>query len=442
MPHQLSRLKNLIFSEPQLATLQCLEEVSDFFNNRETFKNQLEFLELRSKLQETHPEMFFGEPQVNKNLGFSKNGSIATININGALSQKTTAMEALCGARSYQSILQDVKQVESDQAVETVVFMIDSGGGSARGCFDTAKEIKSRLEGKKTLAFIDSMAASAAYALASVMDEVIVTSDASVGSIGVVLPMMNYQKAYEKAGVEFTPIFAGEHKVLGHPALELTSAQRDILQADVDKLFDGFVSHISANRSLTEEHIVGLKALTFVGEEAVSKGLADKVMTASEFENYLGGSMSIKDKENVETAQAAATKNQADLSVQADTALQEQLEAMQAEMAAKSAMAEELAEKLAAFEQKEIEAAEKAKEAKLADLTAKGKQLGLPEGFAALAMSADEGLVSMLTDALATAKEQLATSAAMEELGTSEEGVGELSGVDLMNQKLKEKFTK
>ena len=70
--------------------------------------------------------------------------------------------------------------------MRAILFDIDSPGGVADGAFDLTDEIfAARGQGKPIWAMANSLAASAAYAIASAADVVLLPRLAQVGSIGV-----------------------------------------------------------------------------------------------------------------------------------------------------------------------------------------------------------------------------------------------------------------
>lgn len=441
MAHELIRLKSSILNEPQLATIDTVNEVMEYLELR-NIRDEIKLAELQMKMRKAQPMAFIDSPLTNNNLAYSIDGSIAQVNITGALSHKATSMEAICGARSYQSILADFKHLSEDKAVKTIVMNIDSGGGEATGAFEAAREIRSLSKGKRLIAFVDSLAASAAYALASIADEIVATVDAKLGSIGVVLPMMNYKEKLDKEGVKFLPIFAGKHKVLGHPALDLSENDKELLQDRVNALFDMFTGLVSENRPLTQEQVKDLDALVFMGEEAVSKGLADKLMTVSEFTNYLGGEMSLdvsKVENKKESASVAEVEESTKVAQEASA-----IEVMQSKMAELEAMVAQKEEALVVAHEAIAMAAQKEHEAKLQAFTDKAKEWAVfgvdSKAFADLAMKADASFVDLVASALDKASLSL-EEAVTKEVGHQAEGVGNLKPSSAVADLLSKKYS-
>jgi protease-4 len=116
---------------------------------------------------------------------------------------------------------------------------------------------------------------------------VIANANATVGSIGVVVALMDTSKAYEQAGIKKIYITAGANKV---PFDEDGSFKKSFLQeiqADIDRLYEEFTSFVSIHTGLDTATIKSFEAGTFDGKTAVEKGLVNRVMTNKEFAAYV-----------------------------------------------------------------------------------------------------------------------------------------------------------
>jgi len=111
----------------------------------------------------------------------------AEIDITGVLTNRPNFAAFLFGGgnRIYQGIRNAVVQADEDEEVKEIVLNITSPGGQVAGLFDTAKIIADAK--KPVTAMVNEYAYSAAYALASQADKIILNNDAAqVGSIGIV----------------------------------------------------------------------------------------------------------------------------------------------------------------------------------------------------------------------------------------------------------------
>lgn len=243
---------------------------------------------------------------------------VGVINIEGPLTYKSSGFEMLCGGASYEGILSQAKQFYADPNINTVVQMINSGGGEAYNCFQYSAELRKLADqaGKRLVTYVDGMAASAAYALGCASHEVIMNPDAEVGSIGVVVRLVNSNEANKKAGVETTYITAGDSKVPFDAEGGFREDFKADLQSKVDSLYLDFINHVATMRNISEDIVMSTEAKTFMKESALELGLADKVMTGSEFKEYLKqedlspSAPSVTTKTNLPKAETIALTNE------------------------------------------------------------------------------------------------------------------------------------
>jgi signal peptide peptidase SppA len=203
---------------------------------------------------------------------------VATIPIVGSLVNRGAWIGAYSGMVSYEGISAQLRDAESDPEVQSVLLDIDSPGGEATGMFTVAEHVRQLGQTKPVTAFVNDMAASAAYGIASAANEIVVSPTSIVGSIGVVLTHLDRSGEMEKKGVRATLIYAGKHKVDGNPFGPLSEGVQTDLQAEVMKFYDQFVGLVDRGRAgLTEEAIRATEARTFIGQDAIDRGLADRI---------------------------------------------------------------------------------------------------------------------------------------------------------------------
>lgn len=215
---------------------------------------------------------------------------IAVISVVGTLVNRGGWIGAECGVISYEGLEKQIKTVAADSQIEAVVFDFDSPGGDATGCFELAAQIRDLTAKKQTIAFVNGMACSAAYALASATGEIVTTPSAAIGSIGVLCLHVDYSRQLDAEGITPTYIYAGSHKVDGNPAEPLTDSVRAGLQANVDIFYEAFLTTVAKGRGKRFAAAAARKtqAQVFLGEEAVKLGLADRVGT---FDNIIASLM-------------------------------------------------------------------------------------------------------------------------------------------------------
>jgi signal peptide peptidase SppA len=204
----------------------------------------------------------------------------AIIPVVGSLVNRTSGIEAMSGLASYQRLDGQLRAALFDEDVTGVLLDMDTPGGEAGGAFEIPALICELREKKPVIAMVNSMAASAGYAIASAASEIVVTQNGLVGSIGVVLLHVDYSGKLEKDGVAATFIHAGKHKVDGNPLQSLPDTVKADLQAEINRSYELFVETVHQGRpGLSIEQIKSTEARVYSGEQAVEMGLADRVGT-------------------------------------------------------------------------------------------------------------------------------------------------------------------
>jgi ClpP class serine protease len=157
---------------------------------------------------------------------------IAVIPIRGTLMKRFSWISAASGCSSYAGLQQAATAALADPQVKGVLFDVDSPGGTTHGCFELSDALYQMRGDKPMWAIANDLAASAAYALASAADRVLVTRTAGVGSIGVFALHADQSGADEQAGVKYTYVFAGDKKTDGNPHEALSKSARADIQAN------------------------------------------------------------------------------------------------------------------------------------------------------------------------------------------------------------------
>lgn len=208
--------------------------------------------------------------------------TIGIIPIHGTLVQRGDCLDAASGLRSYESIREDFDEALENQAIDAILFDIDSGGGEAAGVFDLANYIAENRGSKPIYAFANEHAYSAAYAIACAADQIYLPRTGGVGSIGVVAVHLDQSGFDTKTGLNYTPIFAGARKIDGWPHAPLTEEALTRMQERVDVIYEIFTNTVAKNRGLSESRVIQTEADCFDGEQAVKAGLADGLASFDE----------------------------------------------------------------------------------------------------------------------------------------------------------------
>jgi signal peptide peptidase SppA len=249
----------------------------------------------------------------------------------------------------YQSIRRQMNSALEDDDVKMLVFDVDSPGGETAGCLELADEIRASREIKPSIAVVDSLSASAGYALASAATRMVATPSSKIGSIGVYIMHADFSAALDQAGIQITYVEApkGGMKTAGSQYRRLDKKAEQYLQAFVDASYDSFVALIAENRGIEDSAIRETEARVFRAEEALALNLIDEVKTPSEAVSSFLAELADDDAtesedEEMTEATSAPTAEQIQAAVTAD---RERMTAIKAlpEAAEKPKLAETLA---------------------------------------------------------------------------------------------------
>lgn len=202
---------------------------------------------------------------------------IAVIPMIGAIMPRGNAMEDMSGGGSVSltRFQQEFQSVAADETVGAIVLEIDSPGGQVDLVPETAALIaRWKKKGRPIVAVANTMAASAAYWIASAADEIVVTPSGTVGSIGVFQLHQNLEGAAQMAGVVPQYIYEGPRKVEGNPFQPMDDAARNAFQAEVRAAYEQFTSDVAAFRGVSVRTVradpEGSSDKTFGGGRAYS----------------------------------------------------------------------------------------------------------------------------------------------------------------------------
>jgi len=216
---------------------------------------------------------------------------IAVLPIHGTLVKRTVGLDAASGLTSYDAIGAMLDEAVADPQIAGILLDVDSAGGESSGVFDLARRIRAASAQKPIWAIANDSAFSAAYALASAANRLIVTETGGVGSIGVITLHVDQSVKDAKDGYRYTAITAGAHKNDFSPHAPLSDAAHSKLQAEVDRINDLFVGLVAEMRGLDAAAVRATEAGLFFGPNGVQAGLTDAVgtmeSTLSEFATFL-----------------------------------------------------------------------------------------------------------------------------------------------------------
>jgi ClpP class serine protease len=278
MSHSLLRLASQVYNTPQLITAELFTPIVDYISQR----NSDNFKLMRDIEDEEDDD------EVDNYVEVDMIGDVAFIKVDGPLTYKPVRMMCAPEGTSYCGLIEDVQEA-IDAGARNIVFTYSSGGGQALGCFLSADEVRAMADeaGVKLTAYIEEGAHSAAYAWACMADEVIISPDASAGSIGCIVAIMDNSKQLEQEGLKRVVISSLDGKSPFNEDGSFSDKFLKKIKEDVDRLGLQFSNYVSKHTGLSVETILAMDAQSFHAEKALELGLVNKIMTPREFLKYV-----------------------------------------------------------------------------------------------------------------------------------------------------------
>ncbi len=200
---------------------------------------------------------------------------VAVIPITGPLFRYANMFTRVSGATSYELLAQDFTTALESAEVHAIILTIDSPGGAVNGCAELAQLIFEARGVKPIVAYVSGDAASGAYWIGSACDEIIVSSTSGLGSIGVV-GMYKVDSDDKESTIE---IVSSQSP---HKRLDVKKDDdRAIIQSRIDALASVFVESVAVHRNTDADTVIEKYGGgdVFIGEHAVTHGLADRLGT-------------------------------------------------------------------------------------------------------------------------------------------------------------------
>ncbi len=192
-------------------------------------------------------------------------GRVALIEIDGVLYDDAELLEQIAWLRD-------------DPTVRGFVVAINSPGGvvaPSQSIYETLRRIRDE-DGLPVVASIGGVGASGGYYIALGADSIYVLPGSITGSIGVIMEFPNATELMDKIGVRMETVQSSEHKDVGSPFRDMTEADRALLEAVVQDVYDQFVDVVATERELSRDAVLAVAdGRLLSGRMAIRAGLAD-----------------------------------------------------------------------------------------------------------------------------------------------------------------------
>ncbi|MBB3770663.1 signal peptide peptidase SppA [Angulomicrobium tetraedrale] len=167
------------------------------------------------------------------------------------------------------------------KGAKAVALVINSPGGSPVQSHLVHRRIRLLAEEKNlpVIAFVEDVAASGGYMIASAADEIVADPFSIVGSIGVVSAGFGFNRALDKLGIDRRVYTAGESKVILDPFQPEKAEDVERLKALQKEIHDAFVGLVRQRRGdvLSHDEATLFSGAFWTATQAQELGLVDAI---------------------------------------------------------------------------------------------------------------------------------------------------------------------
>jgi protease-4 len=172
-----------------------------------------------------------------------------------------------------------IRQARLNENVKAIVLRVNSGGGSALASDVIWREMQLARKEKPVVASMGDVAASGGYYISCGADTIVASKSTITGSIGVLGILFNMQGFYKnKLGITFDGVKTNPFADLGALHRPLTDPEKRVIQKEIERIYDVFITHVADGRGLTKEQVDSVgQGRVWAGTDAKQLGLVDVI---------------------------------------------------------------------------------------------------------------------------------------------------------------------
>jgi len=197
---------------------------------------------------------------------------------------------------SSDNICKLFREARKMKSVKSIVFRVNSPGGSALASEEIWREVALTNKEKKVIVSMGDYAASGGYYVSTPAEFIFADPSTLTGSIGVFGVLPYTKKMLGKLGVDVDIIGTHEHSVMSLNR-KLTDTEFSIAQNEVNEIYKQFLERVSNGRNLTKEAVNKIaRGRVWTGDDAKRIGLVDSIGSLDAAINYAKAMNNIKDQ--------------------------------------------------------------------------------------------------------------------------------------------------
>ncbi|SFT89315.1 protease-4 [Lishizhenia tianjinensis] len=206
-----------------------------------------------------------------QNIVRAKKANVAVVLAQGDITKRGSEFSS----EKYVKLLREARL---SKHIKTIVFRVNSPGGSALASDEIWREVKLANEEKTVIVSMGDLAASGGYYVAAPAKRIFASSNTITGSIGVFGVIPYTGKALENnLGLSFDRVGTNPYAVLTTNE-KLTDEQMRLIQGEVNNTYQQFMQRVADGRGLTLNQVNTIaRGRVWTGEDALRVGLVDEI---------------------------------------------------------------------------------------------------------------------------------------------------------------------
>jgi protease-4 len=231
-------------------------------------KDTIQFLSINNYLNDSWNKVLKLADEIKKD-------KIAVIYAEGSIVDGSGDKSSI-GSRKFAHYIRSAKQ---DSAVKAIVLRVNSPGGSALASDVIWKEVVEAKKVKPVVVSMGDVAASGGYYISCAADKIFAHPNTITGSIGVFGMIPNTNKFFKnKLGITYDGYNTNTYADFGSMNRALTQEEYDIIQEEVDNIYNTFISKVGDGRNLSVAAVDSIgQGRVWSGTDALDIGLVDEL---------------------------------------------------------------------------------------------------------------------------------------------------------------------
>ena len=182
------------------------------------------------------------------------------------------------GTGITEKLAKELKKMQDDENVKAVVLRVNSPGGSAYVSEQIWRQVIELKKTKPIVVSMGSMAASGGYYISCAASKIVAEENTLTGSIGIFGLYPNTSGLLEKLALTTDVVKTNTYSDLGDPSRPMTEDEQALIQANIERGYEVFLTHCAQGRKMSIEAIDSIgQGHIWTGSQARELGLVDEL---------------------------------------------------------------------------------------------------------------------------------------------------------------------